>query len=141
MKKQITIIGITLVVTIVIATCLILYTGEKQGIGNKEKILDRFDGYNWSWRCFNVELVTFTLWKEHITNIEKIGDYWLIEGFSSDRNDLTKNISSDESGKILIIYDFEDDEITDWLHGGEIPLSPEVDKEGKITNPTGLVYC
>lgn len=140
MKKQITIIGIILVVIFVITACLVLYYGEKQSIEDKGKILDRFNGYNWSWNCWSIKN-NFTLWKEHITKIEKIGDYWLIEGFSSYRNDLTKNISSDESGKILIIYDFEDDKITDWLHGRKIPFSPEIDKDGKITNPTGVVYC
>ena len=69
----------------------------------------------------------------HYTKIENRGNYWLIEGLSSDRNDLTKNISSDESGKILIIYDASHDKITDSLHGGKIPLSPEIDKEEKIS--------
>ncbi len=40
----------------------------------KQKVLLKFDGYQWSWYCWSIEN-NFTLWGEHITNIEKIGDY------------------------------------------------------------------
>ena len=140
MKKVLVLI---VIIALVLAGCFILigYYEQKKETVNKEKILNKFDGYNWSWSCFNIVEINFTLWKEHITKIENRGNYWLIEGFSSIRTDLTKNISSDESGKILLVYDVKHDKIIDWLHGGEIPSSPEIDKDGKITNPTGLIYC
>jgi hypothetical protein len=139
MKKVLVLI---VIMALVLAGCFILigYYEQKKETADKEKILNKFDGHQWSWNCWNIE-VNFTLWNEHITKIEKRGNYWLVEGLSSNRNDSTKNISSDESGKILIVYDAEHDKITDWLHGGEIPLAPEIDKDGKITNPTSLVYC
>jgi hypothetical protein len=140
MKKELMMI---VIIAVILAVGLSGYIYEKSinDDKEKEKILDKFDGYQWNWSCFNIVEINFTLWKEHITKIEKRENYWLIEGPSSDRNDLAKNISSDESGKILIIYDASHDKITDSLHGGEIPPSPEIDKEGKITNPTSLVYC
>lgn len=106
----------------------------------EKNIFNRFDGYDWSWYCWQHE-IKFTLWREHITKIEKTGSYWLIEGLSSERNDTSKNVSSDETGRILIIYDEINDIVTDRLKGGEIPISPKIDENGKITNPTTLVYC
>jgi hypothetical protein len=104
------------------------------------KIYNKFNGYQWSWYCWKHE-IKFTLWREHITKIEKTGSFWLIEGLSSDRNDTSKNVSSDETGRILIIYDEINDIVTDRLKGGEIPISPKISDNGKITNPTTLVYC
>ena len=126
----------------ILALSLIVLAGCNKQIGDteKEEVLNRFDGYEWNWNCF-IEEIKFTLWEDHITNIEKIGNYWLVWGVSSDREDTTKNVSSDETARVLFVYDKENDEVTSQLKGGEIPENPEIDEKGHITNRLGLMYC
>ena len=130
-------------VLLLVGVLLIAFMGgntseEKKAIANEEAIANKFDGYNWSWYCWDTE-VEFTLWKENIEHIEQQGDYWLILGMSSDLG--SKGVSLDESGKILIVYDFTNDKVTHSRHGGEIPENPKVDTEGRITTPGMIEYC
>jgi len=142
MKKKLLALGTIGISAILLAVYLsgcISNETENNGL-TEEQILQKFDGYNWNWRCFNI-LNNFTLWEEHINSVEKIGNYWIIEGNSSQRGDETKSISPDEAGAIIIVYDEVNDIVIDWLHGKEIPGMPDINEEGKITNPTGIIYC
>jgi hypothetical protein len=103
----------------------------------RQRVLERFDGYDWSWPCWQDEY-KLTLWKENITKLEKRGDYWLVIGYSSDRG--KKEASTDEAGRILIIYDIENDKVTDWTHGGDLH-DVEIDNDGKIIKGWGPEYC
>lgn len=133
------IIGVSAVVIVVYLFGFISDDLENDRL-NEERILEKFDGYQWSWRCFTI-MNNYTLWREHIYKVEKNGDFWVIEGFSSQRDDATKSISSDEAGTILVVYDEINDIVTDWLHGEELPDSTEINGDGKVTNPTDVVYC
>jgi hypothetical protein len=123
-----------IMITLLLSGCSITNTEER------EEVIQKFDGHNWSWNCWEEE-INFTLWREYMTKVEKQGNYWIIKGTSSDRDNTEKRISTDESGRILIIYDKENDKITDWTHGEDVPMNPIVNEEGKITNEEGVVYC
>lgn len=142
MKKKLlalTTIGIsTILIAVYLCGCISNETDNNKF--DEEQILQKFNGYQWSWRCFTI-MNNYTLWREHIYSVEKNGSFWIIEGNSSQRGDDTKSISPDEAGTILIVYDEVNDIVTDWLHGREIPDVPEINEEGKVTNPTGVIYC
>jgi hypothetical protein len=142
MKKKLLALGTIGVSVILLAVYLCGCTSNETENNkfNEEQILQKFDGYQWSWRCFT-SMNNYTLWREHIYSVEKNGNYWIIQGNSSERNDETKSISPDEAGTILIVYDEVNDIVTDWLHGKEIPDLPEINENGKVTNPTGIIYC
>ncbi len=111
----------------------------------KKEVMNKFDGYEWSWPCWS-EDIKYILWKENITKIEKQGDYWLIEGVSSRIGDKTKAKSSDEAGRIIIIYDKEKDEITHWTHGMNTEDFESIDSQGIIiydngSNHPDFLYC
>lgn len=142
MKRRLLILVLVSVLVILLAAFLFdLISDEAENNKfNEEQILQKFDGYQWSWRCFLV-MNNYTLWKENIYEVEKSGNFWIIEGNSSERDDSTKSISPNDASTILIIYDELNDVVTDWLHGEEIPDNPEINEKGKITNPTGVIYC
>lgn len=107
-----------------------------------EQVRTHFDGYDWSWHCWDDE-VKFTLWKENIIRLEKTGNFWMVEGFSSDRGAFTKEspikiASSDETGKVLFVYDKENGKVVDKAHGNYQNAS--VGPDGKITGSVST-YC
>ncbi|MEM2138367.1 MAG: hypothetical protein QW568_04730 [Candidatus Anstonellaceae archaeon] len=108
------------------------------GGSEAEQVRARFDGYDWSWQCWSEE-VKFTLWKEHISKVEKIGNYWIIEGASSDRGNVMKSVSSDKSGKVLFVYDKQSDKVVNMVHG-DYGWDVRVGPDGNISGSIPL-YC
>lgn len=104
------------------------------GGSESEQVRARFDGYDWSWHCWSEE-VKFTLWKEHISRVEKVGNYWVIEGVSSDRGNLMRSVSSDESGRVMFIYDKQNDKVVNMVHGNyglDVQVKPDGNISGSI---------
>jgi len=127
---------------IIVALLMLVIAGCSTWINKNptNSIMDRFDGYNWSWKCGEQEF-NFTLWKQNMDLVKPSSSFWLILGSSSDRNDQTKSVSKDESGRIFIIYSLENDTIINQIHGKQVPTIPDINKQGKILNKNDVTYC
>ncbi len=104
------------------------------------RVMNKFDGYNWSWRCGSQEF-NFTLWKDNMDLVKPSAGFWLIQGDSSDRGDISKSKSRDESARILIVYNLENDSVVNWVHGKQVPTLPDMSQTGEILNKIGVEYC
>jgi len=94
----------------------------------KAEVLEKFDGYEWSWWCFDEEN-KYILYKTQIYSAEKSDKYWIIKGNSGDG--------------IIIVYDKESDKITDWQHGENVGTAQGVNEKGKLMYEgfSELLYC